>query len=179
MSAGFVLMVLSMSLVLLPAHAQEGDGHCATCPSHGACEAQAVDSMSVILTEEGAQIQGLALLAGHGVADPVVCETQRVEAPLTGYLLDATGSLVVEGIEYTTFRIGVRDGQEEQDGMFRAGDEFVFIARGVDGSGDIHWLPAPGPDTRPEDGAGFDVTWEFLWDREAFEAIELRFFPEE
>jgi hypothetical protein len=138
-----------------------------------------VDSLPVILTEEGAQIQGLALLAGHGVADPVVCETRRVEAPLTGYLVDATGSLVVGDIEYTTFRIGVRDGLEEQDGMFPAGAEFVFIARGVDGSGGVHWLPAPGPDARPEDGAEFDSTWEFLWDREEFETIEFRISPEE
>ncbi len=126
------------------------------------------------VSEDDASSIARTLLESRGVAGPVICEVHRIEAPLAGYLVDALGSLVVDGIEYSTFRIGVRDGSEQECGDFNAGDEFVFIARGIDALGAVIWLPAPGPDQTPDQGLEFDPTWEFLLDREQFETLEER-----
>lgn len=97
------------------------------------------------VSEDDASSIARTLLESRGVAGPVICEVHRIEAPLAGYLVDALGSLVVDGIEFSTFRIGVRDGSEQECGDFNAGDEFVFIARGIDAPGPSSGCPHRDP----------------------------------
>ncbi len=121
----------------------------------------------------------VAALEAHGVSGISVCEVHAIEAPLTGYLFDALGVLEEDGHVFTTFRVGIRDGREQTNGMFAAGEEFVFMARGVDPDGTVRWLPAPGPDAAP--GEGWDeslLDFEFLLYRDEFESLAVRYQAE-
>ena len=117
-------------------------------------------------------------LEARGVRDIVICEISWIAAAISGYLVDAKGKATINGINYSTFRIGIRDGLEKKNGKFLAGDEFVFIARGEKESGQSAWYPSPGPDYKMADGD--DVTegmlaYEFLLNREKFESLGRRF----
>lgn len=118
------------------------------------------------------------VLAGHGVTDILVCEVHRIEAPLTGYLVDALGSLPIPGARFDTFRVGIRDGRESDGTFAPAGEEFAFLAMGVDADGGVCWIPAPGPGFAQVEGMLFDevlLDYEFLLWREDFESLGTRF----
>lgn len=78
------------------------------------------------------EARGIALehLASRGVLLPEVVATRSIAAPVSGYLIDAVG--YVRGV-LTAFRIGVKDEGE----MENAGEVFVHISYGSDGS----WFP--------------------------------------
>jgi len=124
-----------------------------------------------ISTEE-AVVYAIQHLKAKDVKNIEIYESHWIVAPLSGYLIDGRGSFIIEDKYYATFRIGIRDGAEG-----RAGDEFVFIARGEDESGNFIWHPEPGPDFYPAQEELF--AYEFLSDRENFETLSSRFIKEE
>ncbi len=111
------------------------------------------------------------------VRDIRICQFAWIVAPLGGALVDATGVQDLAGARYTTFRVGVRDGTEAKYG-YRAGEEFMFIARGLNRAGEVVWQPTPGPDS-DEVKNGFVGDYEFLavigeykfLDRKSFENL--------
>lgn len=107
-----------------------------------------------------------ALLRFHllGVEDPVVLSVKRIEAPLSGYLVDASGRLELEGRAYSLFRLGLRDDGENSG---PAWSEFVFLAAGFGEDGEPFIYPAGDP------GSDDSFAWqhEFLLDREDFLAL--------
>ena len=107
-------------------------------------------------------------LLGNEGSDVLVCRMTRIEAPLGGWLVDGLAEIVIDGIGYETFRIGIDD----------SGDVFTLIARGVDSAGAVHWFPAMGPDFRPGDDEPFPedlLEFEFLMGRDDFEVLEQEF----
>jgi hypothetical protein len=119
------------------------------------------------------------ILRGKGVQDPVICESRWIAAPLSGYLVDALGRLKIGRKDFTTFRVGVRDGCEARQGLdFAAGKEFVFIAFGCDTSGQAVWYPEPGPDYLPAPDEAYPeglLSFEFLLHRPEFEGLSVRY----
>ena len=112
-------------------------------------------------------------LENKGVKNIKICETGWIVAPLGGFLIDGKGSFNIGGKYYSIFRIGIRDGSEDN-----AGEEFVFIARGEDDEDKVIWYPEPGPDFRPAEGEIFPeelLAYEFLMSREKFESLSDRF----
>ncbi len=127
-------------------------------------------------------------LLSLGATDVLVCEVHRIEAPLTGYLVDATGSMemdllsngVCSGVaHYGTFRIVLRDGAEYDGELYAPGELISFIARGVDSTGEVVWHPPCGPDYVPaRDEPDFPDSmfqFEFLLWREDFESLASRY----
>ncbi len=117
-------------------------------------------------------------LQARGVKDVVICEMLWIAAPLGGYLVDVKGRATINGNDFSSFRVGIRDGSDYKNGKYSAGEEFVFIARGEDKSGQSLWYPSPGPDYELAEGG--DVTegmlaYEFLLKRKDFESLGLRF----
>ena len=105
-----------------------------------------------------------------GADSIVICSVTRIEAPLSGYLVDATGVLSLDGADYSIFRVGIRDGEENADW---AGTEFVFLAAGFYDSGEAYLYP---PGANAEDpGDNFAWEQEFLLDPEDFFSIPERF----
>jgi hypothetical protein len=134
-------------------------------------------AMKPILPLQAASF-ALHRLEARGVRDIVICEISWIAAAVSGYLVDVKGKATINGINYSTFRIGIRDGSEKKNGKSLAGDEFVFIARGEKESGRPVWYPSPGPDYKLADGG--DVTegmlaYEFLLNRKKFESLRSRF----
>lgn len=120
----------------------------------------------------------LRRLQARGVEDIVICEAFWIAAPISGYLVDAKGKATIEGTNYSTFRVGIKDGLEKKNGQSLAGEEFVFIARGETETGEPLWYPSPGPDYKFVEGQ--DVTagmlaYEFLLHRKKFESLASRF----
>ena len=135
------------------------------------------DSEKKPITPREAAGYALGLLRRHRVANPVICEARWIAAPVSGYLVDALGTLANGEVLYSVFRVGLRDGLERADGLRKAGEEFVFIAMGRDTSGNIVWYPPPGPDHQPAADEAFDVLlpFEFLLNREDFETLPKRY----
>lgn len=118
-------------------------------------------------------------LLSMGATGVLVCEVHRIEAPLTGYLVDATGLLENDGVSFDSFRTGISDGMESDGESMLPGECFAFIARGAAPDGTVSWLPACGPDCAAEDGnAGMTdemLEYEFLLWREDFESLSTRY----
>lgn len=109
-------------------------------------------------------------LTGMGGEDILVCRCHRIEAPLGGYLIDGLFKLEMNGKNYSTFRIGIEDGEPDTF--------FAFIARGMDHNSDVIWYPEPGPDYIPEENQVTPesfFTYEFLIDRDEFDNLEDEF----
>ena len=109
----------------------------------------------------------LESLTEMGVANIIICEFQRIEAPLGGYLIDGLCDLVIDGDNFSTFRIGIEDDAEDEP--------FVFIARGTDDNDAVIWFPEPGPDYVPDANQVMPETflaYEFLIGRYEFENLE-------
>jgi hypothetical protein len=67
------------------------------------------------------------------------CEVTRIEAPVSGYLADATGSWITDrGDTMSAFRIDVFDRYEQ---VFEPGEQFVFLAAGVTKTGEVVVFP--------------------------------------
>jgi hypothetical protein len=88
-------------------------------------------------------------LESKGVKDILVCEVKWIAAPLTGFLVDAKGDLRIGDERFRVFRIGLRDGMEEENGQWGAGEEFAFMAYGRTSGGKSIWFPKPGPGIVP------------------------------
>ena len=123
-------------------------------------------------------------LKERGVKQIEVCELHRVVAPLGGFIIDSKGSLTAGEKNFSVFRVGIRDGTEDEKGKYKAGEVFVFIAMGKDDSGKPVWYPEPGPDYKPaEDETAQEqlFAYEFLGglsghdDRADFENLSSRF----
>jgi hypothetical protein len=113
-----------------------------------------------------------------GIKHIVICEVQWIAAPLSGYLIDLTGKLTIDHEDYTTFRIGITDGYEEDTEKNPAGEEFVFIAFGKNTEGKILWYPRPGPDYKPAEEEATPESffiYEFLLNRDRFETLFDRY----
>ena len=107
--------------------------------------------------QSAAWVAAIFRLNEKGVENVLICSVFRIEAPLSGYLVDATGNLEIEGVEYTSFRVGVRDDGEDPS---LAGTEFVFLAAGSGDSGESWIYP---PEASCEDSNGcFVPEHEFL-----------------
>lgn len=109
-----------------------------------------------------AVFSALLRLGEMGGEDMIVVGVRRIEAPLSGYLVDAAGILTMDCVEYTVFRVGVRDGMDDPD---CAGEEFVFLAGGRDCDDNPIIFPP-----FLEDG-GFVMEHEFLGDMDEFLGI--------
>jgi hypothetical protein len=104
-------------------------------------------------------------LSGYEAANPLFCRVTRIGAPLGGWLIDGLADFEIGGGAFRTFRVGVSDELAV----------FCILARGIDDQGAVIWSPAPGPDFTGVDGEPIPeelLQYEFLIDREAFEAIE-------
>ncbi|MCD4706802.1 MAG: hypothetical protein K8S62_03595 [Candidatus Sabulitectum sp.] len=106
-------------------------------------------------------------LSQAGVENIHICEVTRIEAPVSGYLVDATGQWD-SGTrdDYQVFRTGVLDGEDYRD---KRGEEFVFLAAGSDENGDVFLFPEPAF-TR-DSVAQFVYAHEFLLNRNEFFAL--------
>lgn len=99
-----------------------------------------------------------------GAENVVICSVSRIEAPLSGYLVDATGNLAIEGMNYSVFRLGIRDGEEDTEW---ASTEFVFLAAGFSDSGEAYIYPP------------FDPEGNFIWEHEfLLDTLEFLSVPE-
>ncbi len=144
----------------------------------GAPSEDIVQGMSEAITPLDAAGFAVAALTDFGVTDILVCEVHSIEAPLTGYLVDALGSLSILGARYDTFRVGIRDGRESDGTFAPAGEQFAFLAMGVDADGAVCWIPAPGPGFAQVEGMLYDevlLDYEFLLWREDFESLGTRY----
>jgi hypothetical protein len=136
------------------------------------------DSLRKPISLQQASLFAAQHLKARGVEDIVICEAFWIAAPLSGYLIDALGKTTINGVRYTTFRIGIRDGLEKEGTRRLAGEVFVFIAYGKDSSGQSMWYPSPGPDyTVAQDEVITDemLAYEFLLGRERFETLSTRY----
>jgi hypothetical protein len=121
----------------------------------------------------------VAQLRKRGVKDILICESHWIAAAISGYLVDGLGRLTIGGRDFTTFRVGIRDGLEARHGAeYDAGREFVFIAFGCDANGRTVWYPDPGPDFMlgPDQNVpeGY-LSYEFLLHRPEFESLSVRY----
>lgn len=126
------------------------------------------------IAPRAACLYAIRYLQAKGIKKIVICEAQWLAAPLSGYLVDAKGQLVIERQEYSTFRIGITDGFCDAAGRDPAGREFVFIAFRRDIQGRTFWHPSPGPDHVLKEGAVVPESffaYEFLLNRERFETL--------
>ena len=107
-------------------------------------------------------------LVQAGVEDIRICEVTRIEAPVSGYLVDATGNWVTDsGDSMSVFRTGVFDGNQQ---VFKPGEQFVFLAARVTATGDIVVFPPVLPAE-----STFVEEHEFLGDTETFLELSRRF----
>ncbi|MBN1423948.1 hypothetical protein JXA88_05260 [Candidatus Fermentibacteria bacterium] len=137
-----------------------------------------VEISGTFISPRAAADSATLALMHRGVQRPLICEARWIAGSVSGYLVDAIGDLTIEGLHYSVFRIGIRDGAEAQYGEeFCAGSEFVFIALGWDSAGAQIWYPPPGPDHHPAEDESLDelLAYEFLLDREAFETLLTRY----
>jgi hypothetical protein len=121
---------------------------------------------------------GVRHLQTRGVKGIVICEIFWIAAPLGGYLVDAKGQATINGNDFSSFRVGIRDGSDYVSGNSSAGAEFVFIARGKNKSGQSVWYPSPGPDYELVEGGAVTegmLAYEFLLNREKFETLGTRY----
>ena len=129
-------------------------------------------SENIISSEEAIEY-AVFFLERINIENILICEVKWIAAPLGGYLIDGFGLFEFEDSIFETFRVGVRDGSEGN-----SGEEFVFIAKGIDADGSTMWYPYPGPDYEfPEDEEipeGY-FNYEFLLNREMFETLDERF----
>ncbi|MEI8229933.1 MAG: hypothetical protein WCG83_02230 [Candidatus Peregrinibacteria bacterium] len=125
------------------------------------------------ISVENALTYAIRLLEKKGMKGISICESEWIAAPLGGFLINGKGNFRIGNREYSTFRIGVRDGSEGN-----AGEEFMFIARSKDDQGNVFWYPEPGPDFRPAVGETYPanlMVYEYLGDRKQFETLSNRF----
>jgi hypothetical protein len=126
-----------------------------------------------LITAQAAAEAAAGALVHEGASEITVCRTSWIAAPLGGYLVDGLLALSTDSAEYTSFRVGVRDGSEGNPGEI-----FVTLLKGETPEGEVAWYPSPGPDYIPAEG---DVApdrlldYEFLLDREIFESLESDF----
>ena len=128
-----------------------------------------------VITGLEATVFADSFLSHMDAKDVVFCRTTWIVAPLGGYLVDGLCEIDIEGIHYTSFRIGIRDGSEGNPEE----DTFTFIAHyTTDGNGNMFWYPDPGPDFQPDEGEIIPESYfnyEFLLNREDFENLESDF----
>ncbi len=108
----------------------------------------------------------------------MICEVQWIAAPISGYLVDLKGKLIIDHQDYTTFRIGITDSYDEDTEENLAGKEFVFIALGKNAEGKAIWYPSPGPDYKPTNDEAIPESffiYEFLINRDRFETLFNRY----
>jgi len=119
-----------------------------------------------------ASAEAYVLLSDMGADDILICRAAWIAAPLGGYLIDGLFTLSIEGNDYSTFRIGIRDGTEDCS----EDDPFVFIARN-EADGEVLWFPEPGPDIPCGPGREDSVPleYEYLIGREDFENLAVDF----
>jgi hypothetical protein len=112
-------------------------------------------------------------LETEGVKNIVICEVTWIAAPLGGWLVKTKGKWTHKGKTYKVFQIGIRDGTDECEGKYKAGEIFVFIALGKGKSGEF-WYPPPGPDIWPPRSAADSsmLDYEFLIDRKRLEGLD-------
>lgn len=101
----------------------------------------------------------------HEVENIAICSVSSIDAPISGFLVDARGSVVYDSREYSHFRVGIRDDGEDPA---LAGEEFVFIAAGFHRAGEVYFLPEEVP-------GEFVPGLEFLMDREEFLSLGERY----
>jgi hypothetical protein len=90
-------------------------------------------------------------LTSRGAKQVMICEARWIAAPLTGYLVDAKGNMQMGKDTFRVFRVGIRDGLEEKNGLWKAGDEFVFMACGKMAGGKTVWYPKAEPGVVPNE----------------------------
>ncbi|MFZ5866074.1 MAG: hypothetical protein ACOYXY_09355 [Thermodesulfobacteriota bacterium] len=136
------------------------------------------DSKVKPISPREAALFALRGLEAKGVKDIVICEVNWIAGAISGYLVDAKGKATIDGTNYSTFRIGIRDSLEAKNGKAAAGEEFVFIARGEKEPGKTVWYPSPGPDYKLAPGEAMTkemLAYEFLLHRDAFESLAARY----
>ena len=136
-----------------------------------------------IMDAESAISRAVEILRNRGIGRLCICEVSWIAAPVSGYLIDALGDFSFDGNHFKIFRLGITDCPQSTgnpDFPMDAGEEFVFIAKGLSQDGLPRWFPPPGPDT-VHDTHGFDtrsvLAYEFLFDRASFETLPQRFSP--
>jgi|GEM_PF-1994198 len=110
-------------------------------------------------------------LAQTGVTDIQICEVLHIEAPLSGYLVSATGNWDSgNGQVFNVFRTGIIDGEENPADQ---GLEFVFLAAGLSESGEAVLFPSPVQSTDSTDAFVFEH--EFIMGEDEFLSLPARY----
>ena len=136
-----------------------------------------------VLAAAAAVSRAAAIYGKRGIGRLCICEVTWIAGGVSGYLVDARGDLRIAGGRFSIFRLGITDSPQGTGSAGfpeGAGEEFVFIARGVGPDGQTLWLPAPGPDYLPKPGEDFTqgmLAYEYLLDRERFETLADRYSP--
>lgn len=123
-----------------------------------------------VFDESLACLVALHHLDQYEVEDVLICRATKIEAPLSGYLVDAQGFWENGDREYSLFRLGVMDDVEDSN---RAGEEFVFLAVGFSEDGNAFVYPT-GANIEDPDG-NFIWEHEFLLDEEEFFSVPFLF----
>jgi hypothetical protein len=124
-----------------------------------------------VFNESTACLTAIFQLGQTGVTDIQICEVIRIEAPLSGYLVSATGNWNSEnGKVYSVFRTGILDGEENADDR---GQEFVFLAAGVSENGAVYLFPEPV--LNADSTEAFVVAYEYLNNIDDFLSLSVRY----
>ena len=118
---------------------------------------------SKTLSFDQAVSMGVARLQERDVHDIVICRFHWMVAPFGAAVMDAIGERILDGVRYTNFRIGVRDGSDFDPAVSQtqAGAVAFYIAHGVRSGNERVWDPAPGPGATSLEGP-FVPEYEFL-----------------
>ena len=95
------------------------------------------------ITAKEALSHAIVALKSKGIKNIKIHQMQWIVAPLGGFLIDGKGDLPTKKEHSATFRIGVRDGSEEN-----AGQVFVFFAKAKNANNKTVWHPTTGPDQK-------------------------------
>jgi hypothetical protein len=151
------------------------------------------------LTAEQALARAVEMFIETGVRGLCICEMRWIEAPVSGYLVDALGDLEMkithgslgEEGRYSLFRLGVADRPLGSGSPFPcgAGEGFAFVAKGVDPEGRPKWYPPPvltdvvaarlrgDPDSEADFKFPLVYFIKYFQDRERFASLPERYSP--
>ena len=151
------------------------------------------------LTYEQALARAVEMFIDSGVRRLCVCEVRWIQAPVSGYLVDALGDLEMkvshgslgEEGRYSLFRAGITDRPQGGVSGFPggAGEEFAFVAKGVGPDGKPKWFPPSvltdvvtarlrgDPDSEADFKFPLVYFVKYFQDRERFESLPERYAP--
>lgn len=105
-------------------------------------------------------------LEKKGIKEIKICESEWIVAPIGSYIIYAKGDFFTKDKHYSTFRIVIRDGSEDD-----LGGEVAFLARGENESGNVIWYFESGNVFYPDEYGVFPEELGFVGDRKKLESL--------